>query len=136
MLNKIKEGCILEVLFIQEEKNIIGCLINIEQVSITIIPSELISFLEEYEYIYSYINKGYHLLFYIEENNYKAKMIIDKNKNPDRGKRDLVTIAQAEHPILSYALYMLNDDLKRREKVKKTLTLIKGGKKWKVVLSV
>ena len=64
---------------------------------------------------------------YMENNNYTTKILIDDNK--DSYKSNLKTVATSSHPIIDYAFYMINDDLKRRERLKNSLTLIKGGKK-------
>ena len=136
MFKKIKEGYCLEILKLEEKNIIIGCLRNPnsydEDDDIYYIPSPLLAFIEDYEYIVKYLDQGYHFLCYMENNNYTTKILIDDNK--DSYKSNLKTVATSSHPIIDYAFYMINDDLKRRERLKNSLTLIKGGKKWKADL--
>ena len=83
MFKKIKEGYCLEILKLEEKNIIIGCLRNPnsydEDDDIYYIPSPLLAFIEDYEYIVKYIDQGYHFLCYMENNNYTTKILIDDN---------------------------------------------------------
>lgn len=95
MFKKIKEGYCLEILKIEEKNIIIGCLSNPnnhdEEDGMYYIPSPLLAFIEDYEYIVKYIDQGYHFLCYMENNNYTTKILIDDNK--DSYKSNLKTVA-------------------------------------------
>lgn len=120
MLNLINEGYTLNVI----TEDAVTRVIFSNKKDIMVFERSLISILlSGYDNINSYIKRLYNFKLIKKENYYEAMIYrIIISDDDDIKIKPLVV---SKHPQLEYALYILDYELKRRDKTKSNLTLIK-----------